>query len=186
MKSNCTILMKMKSNFQYESMKNFQGHNLKVNFHWTFLKVMCQSWAQAAVCWRWFVSNVCILSKKVFDSWWNETLVQHMVTNPTPLLEQGDALPIGRPLSSATHTEKGTHLWMKTLLIQPSNWLPPRYRGCWEPDKSCSFWLLFRVWSSMRSRSLEEEEGTTRVRNAGRKVPHHEANLRSSIQTQYL
>lgn len=135
---------------------------------------MCQSCShkgrQGSFCGRWFVFNVCILSKKAWASLWNEGLVQHVVTHPAVLPEQGDALPVGRRLSQPQpHTQERTHLWIKTLLIQPSKWLPPRRRVCWEFDKCLSLWLFFRGWSSMRSRSLEKEEDKTRVRTAGKK-----------------
>lgn len=130
---------------------------------------MCQRCShkgrQGRFCWRWFVFNVCILSRTAWASLWDERLVEQVVTNPAVLPERGDAVAVGRRLSHHSHTQRnGTHLWIKMLLIQPSKWLPPRRRVCWESVRSCSFWLFFRGWSSMRSRSLEEEEDKIRLR----------------------
>lgn len=88
--------------------------------------------------------------------------------NLTLLTNQQCALCITR-LFSATHSEEGTHLWTKMLLIQPSKWPPPRRRDFWRFEEISSLSLFFRGWSSMRTRNLKEEESKTRVRRTGKK-----------------
>lgn len=110
-------------------------------------------------CW-WFVFNVCIVPKESFLK---------VCGNLTPLTNQWCALCITSLFSLATHSEEGTHLWTKTLLIQPSKWPPPRRRDFWVFEKPSSLWLFSRGWSSMRTRNLKEEESKTRVRRTGKK-----------------
>ena len=64
----------------------------------------------------------------------------------------GDKFSVSAGRSQQLHT----HLWTKTLLMQPSKWLPPRRRDCGKPERPRSLWLFFRGWSSMRSRSLKK------------------------------
>ena len=81
----------------------------------------------------------------------------------------GDKFSVSAGPSHQLHT----HLWMKTLLMQPSKWLPPRRRDCWKSERPRSLWLFFRGWSSMRSRSLKKQtskQKQTGVRTASETV----------------